>query len=195
MSEVYLFTHAQRSQINQICARYPKEHKQSAVMPVLWLLQEDNGGWLTQGMIEATALILAMEPLRVQEIISFYTMFHDSPVGKNHVKVCRTLSCKLRGAGAIYQACRQQLGLADGELSSDGRFSLSRVECLGCCANAPVVQINGDIYEDLTPESVCDILQKLQNAAPVHAGSAIGRIASKPWTAADREKRRKNAHK
>ncbi len=195
MSDIHTFTDEQQKQITKICARYPKDQKQSAVMPVLWLLQEDNDGWLTQGMIEATAQYLDMEPLRVQEIVSFYTMFHDAPVGKHHVQVCRTLSCKLRGAGAVYQACRQQLNLADGELSSDGRFSLSRVECLGCCANAPVIQINKDIYEDLTPETASDILKKLQNDEPVAAGSALGRTASKPWNAKDVEKRQKNADK
>ena len=159
MSESYIFTPTQKKKIVEIFTRYPRGQKRSAVMPILWLLQEDNEGWLTQqAMIEAVVELLEIEPLRVQEVVSFYSMFHTSPVGKHHVQVCRTLSCKLNGAGAIYQACRQHLDLADGELSSDGKFSLSRVECLGCCANAPVVQINKNIYEDLSPEKMVEIL-------------------------------------
>ncbi|USO01255.1 MAG: NAD(P)H-dependent oxidoreductase subunit E [Alphaproteobacteria bacterium] len=178
----YAFSASQKLEVAKILKRYPAKYKQSAVMPILWLLQRDNKGWLTQGMIEAVAHVLGMQPLRVQELVSFYALYQDSPVGKHHIQVCRTLSCKLRGAGALYQACRTQLGLTDGELSEDGRFSLTRVECLGCCANAPVVQINEDIHEDLTAESFVKILKALQEDKTVIPGSACGRKSSKPWT-------------
>jgi NADH-quinone oxidoreductase E subunit len=151
---------------NQKCAgshiqKYPPGRQASAVLPLLDLAQRQCGGWLPLSAIEAVAAILKMPPIRVHEVASFYTMFNLKPVGKHHVQVCRTTPCWLRGSEDIKAACESHLGIQTGQVTPNGKFSLSEVECLGACVNAPVVQINDDYYENLTPESVKSVLTGL----------------------------------
>ena len=135
----------------------------SAVLPLLDLAQRQCGGWLPHPAIEAVAVMLKMPVIRVHEIASFYTMFNLKPVGKHHVQICRTMPCWLRGSEDIKTACEAHLGIPTGQVTPNGKFSLGEVECLGACINAPVVQINDDYYENLTPESVKSLLTGLAN--------------------------------
>ena len=139
-------------------AQYPEGRQQSAVIPILWKAQEQCGGWLPQKAIEATAELLGMAKIRVLEVATFYTMFNLSPVGRFHVQLCGTTPCMLRGAEELKKVCHHMIG-HETEVTADGTFSWIEVECLGACVNAPMVQINADFYEDLTP----DILTRIIN--------------------------------
>ncbi|MGB6389783.1 MAG: NADH-quinone oxidoreductase subunit NuoE, partial [Methyloceanibacter sp.] len=137
--------------------KYPEGRKASAVLPLLWRAQEQCGGWLPEPALRYVADFLSMANIRVYEIATFYTMFNLAPVGRHYVQVCGTTPCWLRGANDIKAACRELIG-EPGQITEDGLFSWTEVECLGACVNAPVVQINKDYYEDLTPESLERIL-------------------------------------
>ena len=132
-------------------AKYPPGRQQSAVIPILWRAQEQSGGWLPQKAIEAVAELLGMAKIRVLEVATFYTMFNLIPVGRFHVQFCGTTPCMLRGAEELKKVCHRMIG-HESEVTADGTFSWVEVECLGACVNAPMVQINADYYEDLTPE-------------------------------------------
>ena len=121
-----------------------------------------------------------MPAIRVYEVASFYTMFNLKPVGKYHLQVCGTTPCWLRGAADLKQVCQSKLGLEEGKVTADGMFSLVEVECLGACVNAPMVQINDDFYEDLTPESMAQLLDDLKAGKDCKPGSQIGRQTSAP---------------
>jgi NADH-quinone oxidoreductase subunit E len=161
-------------------AKYPPGKQASAVLPVLWRAQEQEG-WLTEPAIRAVADMLGMAHLRVYEIATFYTMFLLAPVGrKAHVQVCGTTPCMLRGAGALIDLCHRRIAEHTHELSANGDFSWEEVECLGSCANAPLVQIGKDTYEDLTPALLDKVLDGYAKGAPPKPGSQIGRQASCP---------------
>src|SRR5262245_47898714 len=161
-------------------ANYPPGKQASAVLPVLWRAQEQEG-WLTEPAIRAVAEMLGMAHIRVYEIATFYTMFQLAPVGrKAHVQVCGTTPCMLRGAGALIERCRRRIAEHAHELSANGEFSWEEVECLGSCANAPLVQIGKDTYEDLTPALLDKVLDRYAKGAPPKPGSQIGRQASCP---------------
>jgi len=161
-------------------ARYPQGRQASAVIALLDLAQIQNGGWLSGAAIEHVAEVLEMAPIRVYEVASFYTMFNLKPVGRHHIQVCRTTPCWLRGAADITQACRDKLGIDLGDTSEDGLFTLSEVECLGACANAPMVQIDNDYYEDLSPERMAEIIDELRAGKDVTPGPQSGRQGSAP---------------
>jgi NADH-quinone oxidoreductase subunit E len=168
----------------RIVALYPAARQASAVMPLLWLAQAQvaqalGSAWLPVPVIEFVARELAMPYIRVYEVASFYTMYNLSPVGRFHVQVCGTTPCQLRGSDDIMRACKDK-GLIKGQNTPDGLFTLSEVECLGACANAPMVQINADNYEDLMYDSMTAILDALARGEAPKAGSQIGRIASSP---------------
>jgi NADH-quinone oxidoreductase subunit E len=169
----------------EIIARYPAGRQQSAVMPLLDLAQRQVGaetqtqGWLPVPVIEFVANQLGMPFMRAYEVVSFYTMYNMAPVGRYHVQVCGTTPCLLRGSDDVMAACKQR-GMAKGKTTPDGLFTLTEVECLGACANAPMVQINDDNFEDLTFDSMAEILDALANDKAVVPGSQIGRIASCP---------------
>ena len=152
-------------------AKYPEGRQQSAVIPILWRAQEQSGGWLPQKAIEATAELLGMARIRVLEVATFYTMFNLSPVGKFNVQLCGTTPCMLRGSEELKKVCRRMIGEQD-HVTTDGMFSWTEVECLGACVNAPMVQINYDYYEDLTPESFTRILNDLSLGTHAEAGAA-----------------------
>ena len=176
----FVFSEDHAPIIEKILARYPKDRQQSAVMPLLDLAQRHCGGWLPQEAMEAVAKMLDMTPLQVWEVASFYTMFHLRPIGQHHIQVCRTATCHLRGAAALTKRCTEELGIEIGGCTSDQKFSLEEVECLGACVNAPLVQINDDYYEDLTPASLGTLLARLKNDKDIQAGSQTGRFSSAP---------------
>jgi NADH-quinone oxidoreductase subunit E len=161
-------------------AQYPPGKQASAVIPLLWRAQEQEG-WTTEPAIRAVAEMLGMAYIRVYEIATFYTMFQLSPVGrKAHVQVCGTTPCMLRGSEAIIEACRARIHHDPHHLSADGAFSWEEVECIGACANAPVVQIGKDVWEDLTAESFEKVLDGFTAGKPPAPGSQAGRKASSP---------------
>jgi NADH-quinone oxidoreductase subunit E len=149
------------SRAEKIIAKYPKGHQASALVPILDLAQRQNGGWLPQNALDYVADMLNMPRVKVYEVATFHTMFNLKPVGKNHIQVCRTTPCWLRGGEGIKEACCKKLGIAVGETTADGKFTLTEVECLGACVNAPVVRINDDTYENLTPEGMAQVIDDL----------------------------------
>lgn len=146
-----------------IIKKYPPEGKRSAILPLLDLAQRQNGGWLPVPAIEYVANMLEMPYMRAYEVATFYTMFNLKPVGKYHIQICTTTPCWLRGSDDIMKTCEKKLGIKDKGVTKDQKFSLIEIECLGACVNAPVVQINDDYYEDLTPEKMETIIDKLRN--------------------------------
>jgi NADH-quinone oxidoreductase subunit E len=160
-------------------AKYPPGRQQSAVIPLLWRAQEQSGGWLPQKAIEAVAELLGMAKIRVLEVATFYTMFNLSPVGRFHVQFCGTTPCMLRGADALKTVLHRMIG-HENEVTADGTFSWTEVECLGACVNAPMVQINADYYEDLTPESLARILNDLAAGRTPKPGPQVDRHLSAP---------------
>jgi len=160
-------------------AKYPEGRQASAVISLLWKAQEQNGGWLPRAAIEAVAAELGMPNIRVLEVATFYTMFALEPVGRFWIQVCGTVPCDSCGARGLKEMLEARLG-PPGHVSADGNFSWLEVECLGACCNAPMVQINQDYYEDLTPESLGTLMDDLAAGRPVKVGSQIGRQASEP---------------
>lgn len=161
-------------------AKYPAGKQASAVIPVLWRAQEQEG-WCTEPAIRAVADLLGMAYIRVYEIATFYTMYQLVPVGKKaHIQVCGTTPCLLRGSEAIIAACQSRIHNDQHHLSADGAFSWEEVECVGCCANAPVVQIGKDTWEDLTPETFGKVLDGFAAGKPPKPGSQSGRHSSEP---------------
>jgi NADH-quinone oxidoreductase subunit E len=158
--------------------KYPADRKQSAVIPLLWLAQKQEG-WVSEPAILAIANQLGMPRIRVYEVATFYTMFHLAPVGKHHLQVCGTTPCMLRGSGDLISLCKSRIG-GHHDVTPDGLFSWEEMECLGACANAPVVAIHDYYHEDLTVESLGALIDDLAAGKDVTPGSAIGRITSAP---------------
>jgi NADH-quinone oxidoreductase subunit E len=159
--------------------KYPPGRQQSAVIPILWRAQQQCGGWLPQKAIEAVAELLGMAKIRVLEVATFYTMFNLAPVGKFHVQLCGTTPCMLRGSEQLKKVLHRLVG-AENHVTADGRFSWTEVECLGACVNAPMVQINADYYEDLTPEFLTRIINELSAGKKPKPGPQIDRQNSAP---------------
>jgi NADH-quinone oxidoreductase subunit E len=177
----FAFTPENEAWVKATIAKYPPGKQASAVIPLLWRAQEQHGGWLPEPALRLVGDMLGMAYIRVYEIATFYTMFQLSPVGrKAHVWVCGTTPCMLRGAEALVEVCRRRIHHDPHHLSPDGDFSWEEVECLGCCANAPMVQIGKDTYEDLTPELFEKVLDGYAKGQPPKPGSQIGRQASCP---------------
>ncbi|KAI2623766.1 thioredoxin-like [2Fe-2S] ferredoxin-domain-containing protein [Xylaria nigripes] len=150
----------------KIIERYPPQYKKAAVMPLLDLGQRQHG-FTSISVMNEVARLLEMPPSRVYEVASFYTMYNRTPVGKFHVQACTTTPCQLGGCGsdAIVKAIKEELGIKQGETTKDGLFTFIEVECLGACVNAPMIQINDDYYEDLTPETTKKLLSGLRESA------------------------------
>ena len=180
MSEQFEFTAANMAKANAFIARYPEGRQRSAVMPLLELAQRQNGGWLPGGAVDAVAGILAMAPIRVLEVATFYSMYKLAPVGRHRINVCTTTPCWLRGSDEVVGACRTALGVELGETTADGEFTLAEVECAGACVNAPVVEIGDEYYEDVDAESMTRIIEALKRGEKPAAGSQIGRQTSAP---------------
>ena len=177
--ESFDFTPENKAWAEKEIAKYPPGRQRSAVIALLWRAQEQSGYWLPKAAIEAVARMLDMPNIRVLEIATFYTMFNLEPVGRYYVQLCGTTPCMLRGAEALKATLRKRVGEL-GLVTQDGLFSWNEVECLGACCNAPMVQINQDYYEDLTPARLEKLLDDLASGRPVKAGSQIGRLSSEP---------------
>lgn len=164
-------------------AKYPPGRQASAVIPILWRVQEQHEGWVSEVAIRAVADLLEMPYIRVLEIATFYTMFQLEPVGKKaHVQVCGTTPCMLRGSKDLIEVCKSRIHHDPFHVSADGNFSWEEVECLGACVNAPMVMIWKDTYEDLTPESLGKVLDGFASGNPPKPGPQIDRQFAAPVT-------------
>src|SRR5215217_6769154 len=159
--------------------KYPPGRQASAVIPLLWRAQEQAGGWLPQKAIEAVAEPLDMPLIRVMEVVTFYSMFNLQPVGRHFIQLCGTVPCHVKGAIELKEVLRRRIG-GERHVTKDGLFSWLEVECLGACCNAPMVQINADYCEDLTPEILEKMLDDLAAGRPVRPGPQQGRVSSEP---------------
>lgn len=154
------FNAENQKEFEDILTRYPT--KQAAILPTLWLLQNQES-WLSGEALEYVASLLELSPVHVYSVASFYTMFNLKPVGKYHIQVCRTLSCALRGSEGVIDHLKKKLSLGEGETSKDGKFTYTSVECLASCGTAPAMMINEKYFEDLTAEKVDEILEGLES--------------------------------
>ncbi len=164
----------------KILSNYPEEKKQSAVMPLLYLVQEQNENWIPLSAMKYVAKFLNMPYIKVYEVATFYSMYNLSPVGKNFIQVCTTTPCMIRGAYKIIEACKEKISENENELSNDKQCSWVEVECLGACVNAPMMQINKDYYEDLDKEKTLKILDQILKGESPKPGSYRGRANSEP---------------
>ena len=178
--KIFKFTPQNLKRAEEIINKYPKEKQASAVMPLLDLAQRQHDNWLPPEAIEYVAEILAMPAIRAYEVATFYTMYNLSPIGNYHIQICTNLPCWLRGSDTIVKTCKQKLEIEFGETTPDGIFTLSEVECLGACVNAPIIQINDDYFEDLDSKSVETILDAYQRGEKVKTGSQKKRYTCEP---------------
>lgn len=148
--------------VRKIIARYPEGRQKSALLPVLHLAQAEFDGWLSPEVMDYVASLLSIQPIEVYEVATFYSMYNLKPVGHCLLEVCQTGPCWLRGADDIVAHLENKLGIRNGETTADGMFTLKTVECLGSCGTAPMLQCGADYYEDLTPEKVDAVLEKLR---------------------------------
>ncbi|MFM1815777.1 MAG: NADH-quinone oxidoreductase chain 2 [Pseudomonadota bacterium] len=177
----FAFTPDNLAWARELISHYPEGKQASAIIPLLWRAQEQHANWLPEPAVRYVADMLGMAHIRAYEVATFYTMFQLAPVGrKAHVQVCGTTPCMLRGAEDIVAVCKRRINASPHHLSEDGDFSWEEVECLGSCANAPMVQIFKDTYEDLTPELFGMVLDGFAAGTPPEPGSQVGRTASAP---------------
>lgn len=183
------FSFKDKKAVKEIIARYPEGKQRSAIMPLLDMAQvqvgEEGakadapyGGWIPRAAMDEIASIVDQPPVKIYEVATFYSMYNLQPVGKYLLQVCTTTPCWLCGSGPVLKVCEEHLGLHIGETTKDGYFTLMEVECLGACANAPMVQINDLYYEDLTEESMIKILESLKKDVLPPVGPQNGRRAS-----------------
>ena len=180
------FDAASEAEIARHVAKYPPGKQASAVIPVLYIAQnqmkrQTDSAWLPRAAMDATAKRLGMAPIRVYEVATFYFMFNVKPVGKFHLQVCTTTPCWLRGSDEVTAACREATGIRNfGETSEDGMFTMTEVECVGACVNAPILQVDDDFYEDMDADRVKQLLDALRRGERPKPGSTIGRQTSAP---------------
>lgn len=179
-SASFEFSKENLKKAKEYISKYPEGKQRSALLPLLHLAQKQNDNWLPQDALDCIANMLELPPIKVYEVATFYTMFNLKPVGKNHIQVCRTTPCWLRGSDDITKLCKKKLGIGLGETTSDGQFSLIEVECLGACVNAPMIQINDDYFEDLDAKLMEKIIDDLAAGKEVKVGSQSGRQCSAP---------------
>ena len=179
MTETFSFNAESLNKVKFEISKYPEVRKQSAVMSLLDIAQRQNGGWLSKSAIEHVASHLEMPYIKVYEIVTFYSMYYTTPVGKYFVQVCTTTPCWLKGSDEVVKACKETISEKQNEVSNDGLFSWMEVECLGACVNAPLVQINDDFYEDLNFENTKNVLQSFIDGNPSPIGSQTGRKGSR----------------
>jgi NADH-quinone oxidoreductase subunit E len=172
--------------IDRLVTKYPPGKQASAVIPALYVAQnqmkrQTGSAWIPIKAMDAVAHRLEMPPIRVYEVATFYLMFNTAPIGKFHLQVCTTTPCWLRGSDAVTATCREATGIRGwGETSADGLFTMTEVECLGACVNAPILQVDDDFYEDMDPERVKSLLAALRRGERPAPGSTIGRLTSAP---------------
>ena len=174
------------AQIATILARYPEAKKASGVIPLLYVVQKQMGrrtgsAWVPRIAMDRVGERLGMAPIRVYEVATFYFMFNTKPIGRFHLQVCGTTPCMLRGSDDVLRACKDAGQLKGyGDTSDDGLFTLTEVECLGACVNAPVLQVDDDYYEDLDYDRTVQLLETLKRGERPAPGSTIGRETSAP---------------
>lgn len=173
------FTNENKKRMDAILAIYPEGHKRGAMIPLLDLAQRQHG-WLPISAMNKVAEVLSLPPMRVYEVATFYTMFMRKPTGKYHIQVCTTTPCWLMNSDDVLNTCRSKLGIEVGETTKDGLFTISEVECLGACVNAPMMAINDDYYEDLSASDTAKILDDLKAGKKPAPGPRNGRYASEP---------------
>jgi NADH-quinone oxidoreductase E subunit len=182
----FAFDGESEAAIPGILAKYPPGRQASAVLPMLYLVQnqmrrQTGSAWVPVAGMDEVARRLDMAPIRVYEVATFYLMFNLRPVGTYHLQVCTTTPCWLRGSDEVVAACRAATSIEDwGETSADGVFTMTEVECLGACVNAPIIQVNDDFYEDLDADSTKQLLEALRRSEPPKPGSMRGRQTSAP---------------
>ncbi len=179
-NEPFAFTAENEALARTAIARYPAGRQASAVLALLTLAQKQCGGWLPQPALDHVALRLSMPTIRVYEVASFYDMLNTRPVGRTQVRVCTTTPCWLCGSDDVVRACHDVLGIEIGQSTGDGRFFLREFECLGACANAPILWVDDDYYEDLTYDTTKAVLEALMRGERPQPGSQTGRRASMP---------------
>ena len=199
----FVWTPANAAEAQAIIGRYPPGRQASAIMPLFWLAQRQMGeqtghAWLPGPVIEYVAKQLDMPKIRALEVASFYTMYNLEPVGRFHIQVCGTTPCWLRGSDEVFRACEAR-GLKRGEMTADGLFTLSEVECLGACVNAPMLQVNADhYYEDLDYDRTLTLLDTLASGGEPKPGPQIDRVNSAPMggpTTLKESENRENRHR
>jgi NADH dehydrogenase (ubiquinone) flavoprotein 2 len=170
-SHVFNFTPENEQKIEVLLRKYPSNYKRSAVIPMLFVAQEQNGNFLSLSAMNKVAEILEMPPIDVYEVASFYTMFNRTKVGRFHLQVCGTTPCMVRGSEKVIKALEDHLHIKLGETTPDMMFTISEVECLGACANAPMMQVNNQwVYEDLDEQNVIDLIEKFRSGQEVKVG-------------------------
>ena len=177
----FAFTPENLAKAKATIAKYPTGRQASAVLSLLYLAQDQLDNWVPRAAMDAVAEMLAMAPIRVYEVASFYSMFNLEPVGTHFLQICTTTPCWLRGSDAVVEACKKKLGIGIGETTPDKKFTLLEVECVGACVNAPVIQVNNrDFYEDLDGPSTEKLIDALSRGETPPAGSVTGRQGSAP---------------
>ena len=176
----FSFTAENLREAKVVLRRYPKDYPEGALMPLLTLAQKQSQGWLPKKAIEYIASFLKVSEIKVLEIATFYSMYNLRPVGKNHIEVCTTTPCMLRGSDNILKVCEKFLNINSGSVTKDRRFSLTEVECLGACVNAPVIKIDQDYFEDLDSKSTLNLLNGLAENRTIKKGSQIMRKGTEP---------------
>ncbi len=181
-TKVKKFQFKDKTEIARAIGKYPEGKQASAVLALLDLAQREHeqGHYVTDEAFCEIAKILAMPEIRVREVASFFTMINTKPVGKYHLQLCGTTPCMLCGAGKLKEFITKKLDVQIGETTRDGMFTVTEVECLGACVNAPVMQVNDDYYEDLTPEHISEIIDSFRRGTKPEIGSALGRLNSAP---------------
>lgn len=178
--ETFEFSAENQKKFKSIFAKYPKGREASAMMPLLDLAQRQNNGWIPHAALDHIADLLNMPPIRVYEVATFYTMYNLAPVGENHLQVCTNLPCWLRGSDKIMAVCKKKLGIEVGETTADGKFTLSEVECLCACVNAPMMQINDDFFEDLNEDTTIAIINDIKSGHKPKPGPQNSRKGGEP---------------
>lgn len=182
----FAFDAESEAKIATILKRYPEGKQASAVIPLLYVAQRQMGrltqsAWVPRVAMDVIADRLSMPPIRVYEVATFYFMFNMKPIGRHHLQLCGTTPCMLRGSDDVLRACKDAGGVKGvGDTSADGLFTLTEVECLGACVNAPILQVDDDYYEDLDYDSAVKLLEAFKRGERPKPGSAIGRTASAP---------------
>jgi NADH-quinone oxidoreductase subunit E len=179
------FDEQSNAQIKKIIARYPAGKQASAVIPLLYVAQRQMGrqtgsAWVPRVAMDVIGARLGMPPIRVYEVATFYFMFNTKPIGRFHLQLCGTTPCMLRGSDDVLRACHDAAHVKVGQTSADGMFTLTEVECLGACVNAPVLQVDDDYYEDLDYERTVALIEALKRGERPKPGSTIGRQTSAP---------------
>ncbi|MBU8538077.1 complex I 24 kDa subunit family protein [Falsiroseomonas tokyonensis] len=181
----FAFDEASEAEVAKILAKYPEAKKASGVIPLLYVVQRQMGratgsAWVPKVAMDVIADRLGMAPIRVYEVATFYFMFNMKPIGKHHLQLCGTTPCMLRGSDDVMRACHDAAHVQVGQTSADGLFTLTEVECLGACVNAPVLQVDDDYFEDLDYDRTVALIEALKRGERPTPGSSIGRQTSAP---------------